>query len=55
MFFVSGTMVITHRSCRHIMTVKKEKIYPGGKEETIFGKNVVSRAAKIQCVKLPRL
>jgi hypothetical protein len=31
------------------MAAKNENTYPGGKTETILGKNVVSRAAKIQC------
>jgi hypothetical protein len=35
------------------MPAKNEKTYPGGNAETIFGKKVVSKAAKIQCVKLP--
>src|SRR5260370_15452637 len=51
--FVSGTMVFTQTNCKTIMPANNEKTYPGGKAETIFGKKVVSRAAKIQCVKLP--
>ena len=50
---VSGTMVFTQISCRTIIKVKNEKIYPGGNTETIFGKKVVSRAAKTQWVVLP--
>ena len=52
---VSGTIVFTQMSCRTIIAVKKENTYPGGKAETILGKKVVSAAAKIQCVKLPRV
>jgi hypothetical protein len=37
------------------MPAKKENTYPGGSDETMLGKKVVSRAAKIQWVKLPRL
>ena len=51
--FVSGTIVFTQINWRTIMPAKNEKTYPGGKDETIRGKNVVSSAAKIQCVKLP--
>src|SRR5205814_859239 len=39
-FLVSGTIVFTHRSWRHIMPAKNENTYPGGKDETILGKNV---------------
>ena len=35
------------------MPQKKRKTQPGARLVTIFGKKVVSRAAKIQCVKLP--
>jgi hypothetical protein len=51
--FVSGTIVFTQMSCRTIMLAKNEKTQLGRNAETIFGKKVVSKAAKIQCVKLP--
>jgi hypothetical protein len=35
------------------MPQKNKKMYPGGNADTILGKNVVSKAAKIQCVELP--
>src|SRR5881394_2838422 len=41
MFLVSGTIVFTHTSCRHIVPAKNENTYPGGKDETILGKKVV--------------
>src|SRR6266550_6472425 len=50
---VSGTIVLTQRSCSTIMPQKKRKTYPGANALTIAGKNVVSSAAKIQCVALP--
>jgi len=53
--FVSGTMVFTQMTCSTIIPAKNAKTYPGGKAATILGKNVVSKAAKIQWVKLPRV
>jgi len=50
---VSGTIEITQINCRTIMPQKNRKTSPGANATTIFGKNVVSSAAKIQCVKLP--
>ena len=51
---VSGTMAFTQASCSTIMPQKKAKTVPGAKAVTMRGKNVVSRAANSQWVKLPR-
>jgi hypothetical protein len=45
---VSMTIVFTQISCNTTMPQKKRKTYPGAKAVTLFGKNVVSKAAKIQ-------
>ncbi len=43
----------THPSCSTIMPQKKAKMQPGAMDSAASGKNVVSSAAEIQCVKLP--
>lgn len=50
---VSGTISLTQTSCSTIIKQKKENTVAGENASTIFGKNSVSSAAKIQCVKQP--
>ena len=54
MSLVSTTIHFTHNSCRTIMPQKKRNTYPGANNVTIEGKNKVSNAANVQCVKHPR-
>src|SRR5580692_2012639 len=50
---VSGTRHLTQTSWSIIMQQKKRRTHPGGNDVTIFGKKVVSSAAKNQWVKHP--
>ena len=47
-------MSVTQSSCITIIPQKNRKTLPGANAVTSFGKKVVSRAANIQWVKLPR-